>query len=117
LEELLKEEIRVMPEVFTLPDFERFVLKLTIHLLMGMSPILRQRYQQEAPHLLDSIEMWLELKERILRKLPASHVVLEEAKGLVLLFHGGKYHFLQPVPAPLILQAMEDAGLSGLLEG
>jgi hypothetical protein len=115
VEELAGEDVRQMPDVFHLPDFERFALKLAVHLLLGMSEGLRQLYRQRAPNLLDPLEMALELKECILRQLPASHVHLEDATGLAVLFHDGTYRFLQPVPDHLVVEAIRKARLCALL--
>ncbi len=112
---LRREDASVMPERFSLADFERFTLKLAVHLLSGMSKATRELYRRERPTLLDPMEMALELKERVLRELPASHVRMEEATGPAGLLHGGSYSFLMPVPAALVRQALEKADLSPIL--
>jgi hypothetical protein len=107
LDELRHEDVRAMPEVLAVPDFERLALKLAVHLLDRMNPTLRALYRAVAPSLLDPLEMAAELKGLILRQLPASHVTLEEAAGLQRLFFDGTYAFPQPVPACLVLEALE----------
>jgi len=107
LDELRQEDVRAMPEILGVPDFERLTLKLAVHLLDRMSPPLRALYRAVAPALLDPLEMAAELKGLILRELPASHVRMEEITGLPSLFCDGTYSFTQPVPARLILEALE----------
>jgi hypothetical protein len=109
LDELRHEELRAVPEALTVPDFERLALKLAVHILAAMSPQTRSRYERQAPELLDPLELAAELKARILPQLPAGYAVLEEAVGHQRLFFDGTYSFLQPVPAPVVLEAMERA--------
>ena len=115
LDELHAEDPLHMPEAFGVPDFDRFVLKLAVFLLDRIGPQVRELFRQQAPALLEPAEMALELKERVLRQLPASHVELEEAVGLARLFRGGTFTFRQPVPAPLVIEAIRRAGLLPLL--
>ena len=107
LDELRQEDVRAMPEVLTVPDFERLALKLAVHLLDRMHPVLRALYRAVAPSLLDPLEMAAELKRLLLRQLPASHVTLGEAAGLQRLFFDGTYAFTLPVPARLVLEALD----------
>jgi hypothetical protein len=116
LDELRLEAPRQLPETFTLADFERFALKLAVHLLAGIGPTVRQMYQQRMPSLLNPLEMALELKERILLCLPAEYVTLQHAEGLARLFRGGTYFFRQPVPAALVVDALRQARLLLLLD-
>jgi hypothetical protein len=111
LDELLREDARAMPETVTLPDFERFALKLAVHVLAGLNPSLLARYRREAPWLLDPLELSLELKDQILHQLPGEYVALEEARGPARFFRGGTYTFRQPVPARLLIEALARAGL------
>jgi hypothetical protein len=115
LDELRREDPLKAPEAFTVPDFDRFALKLAVFLLDRISPQVRELFRQQAPSLLEPVAMSLELKERILRQLPPSHVVLEEATGLALLFRSGTYAFRVPVPAALVFEAIRQAGLQPLL--
>src|SRR5262249_41474493 len=94
---------------------DRFALKLAVFLLDRISPQVREMFRQRAPSLLEPVAMALELKERILRQLPESHVALEEAVGLARLFRSGTYSFRQPVPAALVAEALGRAGLLPLL--
>jgi hypothetical protein len=55
--------------------------------------------------------MAAELKAHILPHLPATHVVLEEAAGHRRLFSDGTYSFKEPIPARLVLEAMERANV------
>jgi hypothetical protein len=105
LQELAGEKLRALPDPVFLPDFERFALKLAVHLLAGLSQDLVQRYRQEAPWLLNPLEVALEIKERILRLLPAEYVTLEDARGPLRLFFRGTYSFKGPVPARVVLEA------------
>jgi hypothetical protein len=115
LNELRREDPLQMPEAFSVPDFDRFSLKLAVFLLDRISPQVRELFRQRAPSLLEPVAMCLELKERILRQLPPSHVVLEEATGLARLFRSGLYSFRVPVPAALVVEAIRRAGLLPLL--
>jgi hypothetical protein len=112
LGELLGEDPLAMPEVLDTRAFDRFALKVATHVLARMDEDLPRRYEREAPWLLDPLELALELKERLLRQLPASHVALEEARGWARLFRGGTYAFLQPLPADLLRQALLRAGIA-----
>jgi hypothetical protein len=114
LDVLRKEDVRAMPEILAVPDFERLALKLAVHLLDRMNPEVRKLYRAIAPSLLDPLEMAAELKGLILAQLPASHVTLTEATGLQRFFVDGTYSFQQPVPSRLVLEALER--LSTLLE-
>src|SRR5262249_60054760 len=113
--ELRLEDPLTMPDLFRVPEFDRFVLKLAVFLLDRLSPQVRELFRKRAPSLLEPLEMALELKERVLRHLPASHVELEEAVGLARLFRGGTFSFRRPVPAPLVVEAIRRAGLLPLL--
>jgi hypothetical protein len=115
LDELRREDPLRMPEAFGVPDFDRFALKLAVFLLDRIGPQVRELFRQKGPSLLDPVAMSLELKERILRRLPVSHVVLEEATGLARLFRSGLYSFRVPVPAALVVEAIRRAGLLPLL--
>jgi hypothetical protein len=109
LDELRREELRAVPELLTVPDFERLALKLAVHLLAAMSPQTRLRYERQAPELLDPLELAAELKARILPQFPGGYAVLQEAVGHQRLFYDGTYSFPQPVPARVVLEAMERA--------
>jgi hypothetical protein len=115
VEELRREAPWQMPDRFSMDDFERFALKLEVRLLDALSPSVRELYRQTFPKLLNPLQMALELKEHILVQLPPSHVALEPAGGLSFLFHGGAYHFLQPIPADLVVEALRKAGLVAVL--
>jgi len=115
LEELRQEEPLRMPGAFSVPDFDRFSMKLAVFLLDRISAEVRELFRQKAPSLLEPVAMALELKERILRQLPDSHVELEEAVGFARLFRGGTYRFRQPVPAALVVEAIRKAQLLPLL--
>ena len=107
LDVLRKEDVRAMPEILAVPDFERLALKLAVHLLDRMNPEVRKLYRAIAPSLLDPLEMAAELKGLILAQLPASHVTLTEATGLQRFFVEGTYSFQQLVPARLVLEALQ----------
>lgn len=109
LDELRQEDPQVMPTTLAVPDFERLALKLAVHLILGMSDGLYQLYQQTSPELLEPLEMAAMLKALILSELPASHVTLAEARGFQRWFFDGTYSFRQPVPARLVVEAMERA--------
>jgi hypothetical protein len=109
LSELRREPVALMPETFDRDAFERFALKLAVHLLAGIGEETREEFRRRLPGLLEPLEMALELKERILRQLPVTHVLLTEATGLARLFHSGTYTLLQPIPASLMRQAVEQA--------
>jgi hypothetical protein len=115
LDELRHEDPLRMPDAFSVPEFDRFSLKLAVFLLDRISPEVREMFRRQAPWLLEPLPMSLELKERILRQLPPSHVVLEEAAGLARLFRSGLYSFRVPVPATLVIEAIRRAGLLALL--
>src|SRR5262249_25013808 len=107
LDELRQEDVRAMPEVLTVPDFERLALKLAVHLLGRMHPVLRALYRAVAPSLLDPLEMAAGLTRLRLRQLPASHVTRGEAAGLQRLFFDGTSAFTLRVPARLVLEALD----------
>jgi hypothetical protein len=111
LDELRREDLRALPDLLTPPEFERLALKFAVHLLAVMTPRLRQSYRAHVPALLDPLVMAQELKARILRHLPASHVRLTEARGLLSFFYDGTYTLLQPIPAPLMRAALVKARL------
>jgi hypothetical protein len=115
LAELRREAPGRMPELFSVADFERFTLKLAVHLLDGISPAVRELFRRQMPLLLNPVEMALELKEHILLQLPSTVVALELASGPARLFRSGTYSFLQPVPKDLVLQAIRSARLLPLL--
>ena len=115
LDELRREEPLRMPEAFGVPDFDRFSPKLAVFLLDRISEEVRDIFRRRAPSLLEPVAMALELKERILRQLPDSHVEMEEAVGLTWLFYSGTYRFRQPVPAAMVVEAIRKAQLLPLL--
>jgi len=106
LKELREEPVLLMPETFTRADFERFTLKLAVHFLHRLSPLMLQRFRKQAPQMLSPLEMSLELKDLILHQLPDTHVSLQNATGLQWFLFAGTYCFKQPVPAQLIKQAL-----------
>jgi hypothetical protein len=109
LDDLRQEDIRVMPEILAVADFERLALKLAVHLILGMNDGLYQLYRDRSPELLEPLEMAAFLKALILSELPASHVAREEARGLQRFFCDGTYSFPQLLPARLVVEAMEKA--------
>ena len=46
LDELRREDVRAMPEVLAVPDFERLALKLAVHLILGMNDGLYRPFDQ-----------------------------------------------------------------------
>ena len=111
LDELRREELRAVSEALGVPDFERLALKLAVRIIDAMTPDTRRRYREVAPRLLDPLEMAQELKARILPGLPGTHVVPEESAGHMRMFCDGTYSFRQPIPAALVLEAMERANV------
>ena len=107
LDELRQEDIRTMPVMLAVADFERLALKLAVHLILGMNDGLYQLYTDTSPDLLEPLEMAAFLKALILHELPASHVAREEARGLQRFFCDGTYSFHQPIPAGLVVETME----------
>lgn len=110
--ELLEESALSMPPLLSLEDFERLMLKFTLHYLQTMPNAERQRLRSTLPALLQPTKMVLHLKDLVIEKLPLNYVSSMGAEGADRLFHGGTYQFKRLVPDSAIIKALIDAGVA-----
>ena len=111
-EELLAEPALSMPPLMTLEDFERLILKFTLHYLRSMPDAERQRIRGTLPVLLQPMKMVLHLKDLVVDKIPLNYVSSMNAEGHEKMFHGGTYQFKRLVPDTVIIKALVDAGVA-----
>lgn len=108
-EELTAEPLGQMPDNMETADFERWALKLALHMVKGMDEKIRQKIQANNPMMLVPENLSLELKDQIIRQIPKCYVSEVEARGHERIFHGGTYCFRQPVPKDVIYKACQKA--------
>lgn len=108
-EKLRAEPITEMPEAFSVGDFERWTLKVSLHILEGCSKAQRAKLQKNNPMMLMPDQLALELKDKILQHIPNQYISSERVHGHMRMFYGATYMFRQPVPAELVIKAARAA--------
>ena len=97
-----------MPTKFQVPDFEHFMLRLSVHFL-----------DHHGEHVLANInrmllipeQLALSFKEMVLRHIPHEYVGEEPYRDWDRLFAGGQYWFKKPVPRKVVVDALEKSGV------
>jgi len=111
-DELLAEPVMSMPPLMKLEDFERMMLKFTLHYLRSMPDGEKQRLRGTLPMLLQPMKMVLHLKDLVVDQMPLNYVSSMNAEGRDRLFHGATYQFKRLVPDTVIIKALVDAGIA-----
>lgn len=111
-DELLAESPLSMPPMLKLEDFERVMLKFTLHYLKSMPDGERQRLRGTMPILLQPMKMLLHLKDLVIEQIPLNYVSSMNAEGREKMFHGGTYQFKRLVPDTVIMKALIAAGVA-----
>lgn len=106
---LKAEPITEMPEAFTVGDFERWTLKVSLHILEGCTKATRKKLSNNNPMMLVPDQLALEIKDRILKHIPHQYVSSAEVKGHMRMFYGGEYMFRQPIPRGIVVAAAKEA--------
>lgn len=107
--ELEAENLGELPDKLETADFERWALKLAIHCLKTLTEDQRRKIADANPMYLIPEQFALDLKDKILRHIPACYVSEVEARGHERIFHGGTYCFRQAVPSEVIVKACKQA--------
>lgn len=108
-DELLSEDVGVMPEQLETGDFERWAHKFALHYLRAITPADRAYLAEENPMMLLPNQMSLHLKELILRHVPREYMHEEKVRGHGRIFHDSTYRFVKPVPCEVIVAAAKKA--------
>lgn len=108
-QELLDEEMSVTPDEFDIPAFERFILKVALHMIRDLPKKVRAEWQKRTPMLLSASNLSMEIKERVVREIPLFYVSSMEAEGREKLFFGGSFMFKTKVPKKVIWDALVKA--------
>jgi hypothetical protein len=111
-DELLAEDVLSMPPMLKLEDFERLMMKFTLHYLRSMPEGEKQRLRGTMPILLQPMKMSLHLKDLVIEQIPLNYVSSMNAEGIDRAFHGATYQFKRLVPDTVIIKALIDAGIA-----
>jgi hypothetical protein len=104
--ELLDEALDVMPEEFDVPAFDRFMLKLALHMIRDLPPHVREKWRKNNPLMLSAWDLSLELKERAIRHIPLFYVSSMNAEGHNRMFYSGTFMFKAKVPKKVLWDAL-----------
>lgn len=107
--ELLAESVQEAPELFDLPAFERFILKIALHMIRDLPKNVRADWQKNNPPMLSAPNLALEIKERTIKYIPLFYISFMEAEGREKLFYGGSFEFKAKVPQKVIWEALVKA--------
>jgi hypothetical protein len=105
-EALLAEPVDVMPEEFDLPAFERYALKVAVHMIATLPPVEKARWVKKMPMLLVPGNLADEIKAKSIPHIPLDFVSALEANGHERFFYSGTYQFKKSVPKEVIIKAM-----------
>ena len=100
--ELLGEEVTDLPADVTVPDFERFALRIAVQCLEGPEVVLPAWAKE--PEILA-----LHVKQLLVQHLPSEYLRIEKNPGLLPPDY--TYQFTSPLPRRLLLEAAETAGI------
>lgn len=103
---LLAEPIDEMPDEFDVPAFDRYSLKVALHMIRSLPPPEKAKWAKKTPILLVPDELAMAIKEKAIPHIPLDFISSMEAEGHERLFHGGVYQFKKKVPKAVILEAM-----------
>lgn len=104
--ELLAEPVNMMPDEFDLPAFERYILKVALHMIRDLTPVQRAKWAKKTPMLLVADELSMAIKEKVIPYIALDYISAMEATGHERMFHGGTYQFKKKVPKEKILEAL-----------
>lgn len=104
--ELLAEPVDQVPDEFDVPAFERYVLKVALHMIKTLPPATKAKWLKKSPMLLVSDELAMEIKGKVLLSIPQDYAeVTYEREGKKILMDP-TYLFKKKVPKDVILGAM-----------
>lgn len=104
--ELLNEPLDVMPDEFDVAAFDRFMLKLSLHMIRDLPPKIRAKWRKETPFMLSAMNLSLEIKGRVLKHVPLFYVSAVDAEGREKMFYSATFMFKAKVPKRVILDAL-----------
>jgi hypothetical protein len=111
LEELLNEPIGVVPEKFKVKDFDRFAMKVSVHIIHSLPEEIRRDLRENKPILLDPTSFALTIKAKVLSHMPLYYVSMVDVEGGERMFYDGKYQFKADVPKEVVKDAYVKAGI------
>jgi hypothetical protein len=111
-DELLAEPVLSMPPMLKLEDFERVMLKFTLHYLKSLPEGERQRLRGTIPTLLQPMKMLLHLKDLVIDQIPLNYVSSMNVEGANRMHHGATYEFKRLVPDTVVIKALVAAGIA-----
>lgn len=104
--ELLNEPLDQMPDEFDVAAFERFMMKLALHMIRDLPPKVRAKW---TPLMLSASNLSLEIKGRVLKHVPLYYVSAVDAEGHAKMFYSATFMFKAKVPKRVILDALVKA--------
>lgn len=104
-EKLLAEPVEQVPDEFDLEAFDRYSLKVALHMIRTLPPKEKLRWKKNMPLLLVPDELALAIKEKAIPHIPLDYVSSMEAEGHMRMFHGGTFMFKKKVPKEVVLEA------------
>lgn len=107
--ELLDEPLETMPDEFDVAAFDRFMLKLSLHMLRGLPPKVRAVWLKDNPLMLSASSLSLEIKGRVLKYIPLFYVSSMNAEGRERDYYGGTFMFKAKVPKQVLWDAIVKA--------
>ena len=110
-EKLLAEHVLDLPLFLDIDDFERAMLKLSVHFLKSATPDQAIRLRNQNVYLMYPRPMALQLKDQVLEMIPLMYVSSMPAEGRNNVFCTGTYQFKKPLPKEVLVKAMVKAKL------
>lgn len=105
-ETLLAEPVNECPDELDLPQFERFILKIALHMLKTCPPKVKKMWMKNSPLMLVPDQLALDIKDKVLNHFPLDYVSSMEAKGRERLYDKGTYQFKKKVPKQVVIEAL-----------
>lgn len=102
---LLAEPVDLIPDEFDLEAFDRYSLKVALHMIRTLPPKEKLRWRKNMPLLLVPDELALAIKEKAIPHIPLDYISSMEAEGHMRMFHGGTFCFKKKVPKAVVLEA------------
>jgi hypothetical protein len=96
------------PDEYDLEEFERFALRLAVHLLANKTFF--RKLKKANPFMCSPSELSLHLKQLIINAAP-DRFSTWEARGHERIFHGGTYRMIGTITKERVIEATKKAGI------
>ena len=114
--EILSEPAGMMPEEFSVGDFERLALKIALLILEALPPEEKKKQRRHGRWVMPPSQMALGIKAKILDYIPAGYLSCLPLQGAARIFVSETYQFRRKIPRDVVRAALEKAQLLQVLE-